>query len=238
MDKKNKPKIIASRSLIAVLCICFGILVSAQLRSLPERVSNPIAPYMSLKETKAELFTEQDQLKNEVKKLQETIRQTQKENEDIVLTKEEIKSLNTQKNLAGLTKLNGPGIIIKIDDSKTVSPNEESIVHAADLRDIINLLWGSGAEGIAINSQRIVLSSAIDCIVNTILINNVRITTPFQVEAVGNQELMSTNLKDKARLANLYSRVSSQNIIFDLQENNDITVPAFDGSFSINSGAN
>lgn len=238
MDRKKKTKVIALRSLIAVLCFGFGILISAQLRSLPQRISNPIAPYMSLKETKAELYSEQDQLKNEVSRLQESIRQTQRQNEDIVLTKDEIKSLNTQKTLAGLTKLNGSGVIIKLDDSKTANPTEESIIHAADLRDIINLLWGSGAEGIAINSQRIVLSSAIDCIVNTILINNARITTPFQIEATGDQELMFINLKDKARLTNLYNRVSSQNISFEVQKNNDITIPAFDGSFSINPGTN
>ncbi len=238
MDKKKTTKVIALRSLIAVLCVGFGILVSAQLRSLPDRISNPIAPYMSLKETKVELYSEQDQLKGEIKKLQQELGQTQRENEDIILTKDEIRSLNTQKTLAGLTKLNGPGIIVKLDDSKTASPTEESIIHAADLRDIINLLWGSGAEGIAINSQRIVLSSAIDCIVNTILINNVRITTPFQVEAIGDQELMILNIKNKDMLPNLYDRVSSQNIILEVQKNNDITVPAFDGSFSINSGAN
>lgn len=238
MDRKKTSKVIALRLLIAILCIGFGILISAQIRSLPARVSNPITPYLSLKETKDELYIEQDQLKNEIKKLQETIRQTQLENENTVLSKDEIKSLNNQKALAGLTKLNGLGVIIRLDDSKTASPSEEAIIHAADLRDIINLLWASGAEGVVINDQRIVLSSAIDCIVNTILINNVRITTPFQIEATGDQGSMFSALGDKTKLSNLYDRQSSQNIIFDIQKNDDITVPAFDGAFSINSSSN
>jgi uncharacterized protein YlxW (UPF0749 family) len=238
MNTKQKSKAIAIRSLIAVLCIGFGILISAQFRSLPARVSNPIAPYASLKETKEELYEEQDQLKNVVKSLQEEIRKAQEDNKNNILSKEELYALNSQKMLAGLTKLNGPGVIVKLDDSKASNASDQSIIHAADLRDIINLLWSSGAEGISINSQRIVTNTAIDCIVNTILINNVRISTPFQIEAIGNQEIMLASLRDKNKLSDLHSRVTTQGIIFSSYKNNDITLPAFDGSFGINSGPN
>lgn len=238
MNSKQTPKVIALRSLIAISCIGFGILITAQFRSIPARVSNPVAPYVSLKETRGELYTEQDQLRTEIKKLQDSIRQTQQENENNILTKDEIQSLNSQKNLAGLTKLNGSGVIIELDDSKKSSVSEDSIIHASDLRDTLNILWASGAEGIEINNQRIVVSTAIDCIVNTILINNVRITTPFRIEAVGNQQTMYNALKDRSVLVSLWSRVSGENITFTITKNNDITLPAFDGSFNINSASN
>jgi len=238
MKKTEIPKVIAIRLLIAIFCIGFGILISAQLRTLPERVTNPIAPYVSLNETKEELYTEQSQLKDEIKSLQQSIQDSQAQAENVVLSKEEITKLNYKKAQAGLTKLNGPGIIIVLDDSASGPATEESIVHAADIRDILNLLWGSGAEGIVINNQRVVLNTAVDCIVNTILLNNVRLATPFQIEAIGNQDLMYDKITNQKILTDLYKRKKDNGVIFDVRKNNDLTLPVFDGSLGADSNAN
>lgn len=238
MSKKDISKLISLRSLIAVICIGFGILISAQLRSIPDRISNPITPYSSLRETKDELYKEQDQLKSEIKSLQNSLQKAQAETENLILTKDEIKSLNQKKAIAGLTKLNGSGVIIKLDDSKNSNVTDESIVHASDLRDIITLLWASDAEAISINNQRVVINTAIDCIINTILINNVRITTPFQIEAIGDQRKMYENLTTNGFLNDLKQRQVKQGIVFEINRNSDITMPIYDGSYDINTSQN
>lgn len=239
MNKFQSPKVIAKRSLIAILAIGFGILISAQLRSLPSRkVLNPVAPYASLKETKEELYKEQTQLKDEIKSLQKSIENAQNESETTVLTKEELNLLNLKKAQAGITRLNGRGVIINIDDSKLNPPSEESIVHAADLRDIVNLLWASGAEGISINDQRVVLGTAIDCIVNTILVNNVRLSAPFRIESIGDQNHIYQNVNDKSLLASIHDRKKNQGLIFNASLNSDITLPVYDGYLDANGGAN
>lgn len=236
-SKKENAKVIATRSLIAILCILFGILIAGQLRSIPDRVTNPIAPYTSLKQTKEDLYTEQGQLKTEITNLQKSLSLVQASVDSTVLSKNEISALNYKKAQAGLTRLNGPGVIITLDDSDQKPATEDSIVHAADLRDAINILWGSGAEAIAINGQRIVANTAIDCIVNTILINNVRISNPFRIEAVGDQNLMYSNISDPASLRDIYNRKNKSGLKFDFSRNHDITVPMFNGSFDISLGA-
>lgn len=236
-EKIRKAKIVTIRYFVAILSMAFGVLITAQLRSTPERILNPIAPYASLKDTKEELYKEQNQLKDEIKNLQKSIEQTQKDSENISLTRNELSNLNEKKALAGLTKLNGPGVIVKLDDSTSGNISEDSIAHAADLRDILNLLWSSGAEAISINGQRIVTNTAIDCIVNTVLVNNVRLSTPFQIEAIGNQQHMYDRLNNPTVLANLYKRKADQGLIFEITKNNDITVPIFDGSFEIKTGS-
>jgi len=239
MNKFQSPKVIAIRSLIAILSICFGILISAQFRSLPNRkVLNPVAPYISLKETKEELYKEQSQLKEEIKSLQKSIEQAQDDSESTILTKEELNSLNRKKAQAGITRLNGQGVIITIDDSKISSPTDDSIVHAADLRDLMNLLWVSGAEGISINGQRVVLGTAIDCIVNTILVNNVRLSVPFRIEAIGDQNKMYQKLSDRSLLSNIYDRKKNQGLIYEFTTNSDITLPIYDGYFETSGGIN
>jgi uncharacterized protein YlxW (UPF0749 family) len=228
--KIKSAKVVATRSFIALLSVAIGVLITAQWRSIPERVTNPIAPYSSLKETKDALYSEQDQLKDEIKNLQLSIEKAQDQSQDITLTKKELSDLNSKKSQAGLTKLNGGGVIITLDDSKAGPTKEDLIVHAADIRDVVNLLWGSGAEGISINGQRVVINTAIDCIVNTILVNDIRLSTPFKIEAIGNQRLMYDRISDPQILINLHQR-KAQGLVFTINNNNDITLPVFDGSF-------
>jgi uncharacterized protein YlxW (UPF0749 family) len=237
MSKVKDSKIIASRSLIAIALIAVGILIMAQVRSIPERLSNPVASYSSLKETKQDLYNEQNELKKEIQDLQKNIDEEQNSIETSVLSKDQKEALNYKKAQAGLTKLNGKGIIIDLADS-TSDSSEDSIVHAADIRDIVNLLWSSGAEGVSINDHRIVLNTAIDCIVNTILINSSRISNPFKIEAVGNQSLMYEKIINRDYLKDLWKRSSNNGIKFNIRKNNDITLPVFDGAYDTNGVSN
>ena len=215
-----------------------GVLIAAQWRSLPVRVSNPIAPYSSLKETKEALYEEQDQLKSEIKDLQLQIERAQKDSEDIGLSKQQISELNYKKAQAGLTKLNGAGLIITYDDSSYGSLSADSIVHAGDLRDTVNALWGAGAEGISINGQRIVTNTAIDCIVNTILVNNTRISNPFRIEAIGNPDELYSQISNPRILTSVHDRKRDQGLIFEISKNQDITLPVYDGSFEVKTNLN
>lgn len=228
--KIKSAKVVAVRSFVALLSVAIGVLITAQWRSIPARVTDPVAPYSSLKETKNDLDTEQSQLKNEITKLQLSIAQAQSRSEDVTLTKKELSDLNIKKSQAGLTKLNGPGVIVTLDDSKSGPTTEDSIIHAADLRDVVNLLWESGAEGMSINNQRVVANTAIDCIVNTILVNDIHLTVPFRIEAIGNQSVMYERVSDSRILSNIHQRKST-GLDFNVKKNNDITLPVFDGSF-------
>jgi uncharacterized protein YlxW (UPF0749 family) len=236
-EKIEKGKAVAVRLTLALLSVVFGLLIAAQWKSPPTRVTDPVAPYASLKETRESLYADQGQLKQEIKSLQASIEKAQNESEDTALSKSEISSLNISKARAGLTKLNGRGIIITLDDSKNIVPSEDSIVHAGDLRDLVNLLWGSGAEAISVNGQRVVINTAIDCIVNTIMVNNVRLSAPFSVEAIGQQDQLFSRITNPTNLENLYKRRAS-GLIFNTEKNNDITVPVFDGSFEVKTEAN
>lgn len=234
-EKIAKAKSVSVRTLVALSGVVFGLLISAQFRSIPDRVINPIAPYTSLKETKESLYQEQSDLKANILELQKSIDSAEKSILEAKLSKVELANIKTKKAQAGLTKLNGPGIIIELDDSKKEQITEDSIVHAADLRDIINLLWSSGAEAISINNQRVVANTAIDCIVNTILVNNTRLTTPFKIEAIGDQNNMYEKIISPNNLAGLHDRQKENGLIFNTAKNNDITVPVFDGSFETKS---
>lgn len=226
----------AYQSLVLVLGLIFGILISAQWHSMPTRVTNPLAPYLSLKETRDLLQEEQLQLKNEIISSQNKINELQKTLKISSSHKEQLTQLDQQKQLAGLTALKGPGLVITLNDSKQGAVSDESIIHASDLRDTVNLLWGNGAEAISINGERIVTNTSIDCIVNTILINNTRLSTPFIVSVVGDQRSMIQAVRNRDNLSDLYRRKGDHGIVLEIIENNNIELPMFGGSFDIKSG--
>ena len=53
---------------------------------------------------------------------------------------------------------------------------------------LVNDLCIAGAEAISINGERIVSTSAITCIGNVIKINDEKVGTPFEIQAIGSQE--------------------------------------------------
>ncbi|MEI6498888.1 MAG: DUF881 domain-containing protein [bacterium] len=239
MDKLKHARSITILSLVAIICVIFGIMIAAQIRSIPDRITNPIVPYTSLKDTKESLYAEQKQLNNEIKSLQESIQAAQSQSDSTAISRNDLDTLQLAKARAGLTEVSGQGVIVTISDNNVGNISDSSIVHAADLRDIINLLWSSGAEAIAINDQRIVINTAIDCIVNTILINDIRLSTPFTIKAIGNSEILYDRLTNKSILKDIYTRKQKDGLIFDVEPKNSLNLSLFDGSFKFkNSSAN
>lgn len=228
---KFRTKALITRGLMAVIGIILGIFIMAQIKTLPTRnVVNPVRPIVSLKETREILYTEQADLKRELDSLQSKMDLQRSENNQS-LSADDLQVLKYKKAQAGLTRLSGPGLIITLDDSKDGPATNESIVHAADLRDIINLLWGSTAEAVSVNDERIVASTAIDCIVNTILINNTRISNPFVIKAIGDRGIMSARISDKNLLSDLYGRKST-GLVFDVQPSNQVVILPYSGVFN------
>lgn len=229
--KKVNLKILPARFIFIVLGVSIGLLVMAQLRTIPDRITNPATPVLSLRETRDILYKEQQDLNNEASKLQELNNSIQNEIKVKSLSQPELDHLQVEKALAGMTEATGPGVTIELNDSSQVTASEDAIVHAADLRDSINLLWNSGAEAISLNGQRIVFTTAIDCIVNTILINNTKITAPFIITAIGDSTRMKEGLASPLNLADIKNRSRYNALVFKSTQSSNLTVPAYKGSF-------
>ena len=101
--------------------------------------------------------------------------------------------LTQYQMLDGTQAVEGPGIIISIDDrsKKVLFP-----LRTDDLTRVINTLKLAGAEAISINGQRIVGTSAIvlsgssTILVNTVPINRAE-GIPYELIAIGNQDTLT-----------------------------------------------
>ncbi|MCX6807109.1 MAG: DUF881 domain-containing protein [Candidatus Berkelbacteria bacterium] len=219
--------------LLLLVGIALGLFLTAQWRAKPSRVTSPILPYTSLRETREILQSENENLKKQISDLQNQINQDQElVKKAKVTSSSSIDELERLKDQIALTSVKGDGVRIVLADSTSGSATTDSIVHASDLRDIINLLWSSKASAIAINDQRVSASTSIDCIVNTILINNARLTSPFKIEAIGKSSELFKTLTDPNILIDLQRR-TKLGLQFEVKTAKNITLPVFNGSYNI-----
>lgn len=102
--------------------------------------------------------------------------------------------LSQIRMMDGTQSLQGPGIVVTIDDrkqgQKVVFP-----LTTDDLTRLINTLKFAGAEAISLNGQRIVSSTALVLSgSSTILVNQVPINRPqgipYEIMAIGNQDTL------------------------------------------------
>lgn len=145
------------------------------------------------------------------------------------------RALDEQRALAGTVPVVGPGIEILLDDSnrQTILPSEDPdlyIVHEFQIRDIVNLLWGSGASAIAINGERFVNSTSVYCVGSTILINDTRTSPPYHILAVGDIDRMQRAFLDGSNLRDLKSRAQLYGLVVKVVRTGPMTIPAFNGS--------
>ncbi|MHB0868493.1 MAG: DUF881 domain-containing protein [Chloroflexota bacterium] len=145
--------------------------------------------------------------------------------------------LETQRMMAGLVPLAGPGVQVTLDDSsvKTIPSGEDAghyIVHDYDIRDVVSLLWQSGAEAIAIDGERIVASSSIYCVGSTILVNDTRMSPPYRIFAIGPPALEEA-LNSPARLQKLKQNARQYGVQLKISQAKEVQMPAYSGRFSI-----
>lgn len=219
--------------IMIILGIGVGILVMTQWKTPLTRVANPVTPYVALRDTRDDLTREQNELKNQITTLQNQITDKQNELKKYKTAKNTVEEVETDKVKVGLTELKGKGIVIALADAEKKEASLDSISHAADLRDIINLLWQSGAEAINVNGQRIVFNTSIDCIVNTILINSTKTIPPFEIKAIGNQKVLAGQINNPNNLKDIKKRAKSEGLIFNTSEKNDLVIAAYQGSYNI-----
>ena len=107
-------------------------------------------------------------------------------------------SLQEARTYAGLSEVTGPGVVVTLQDSKQqpmiAVDRENYLIHDRDINEVINELRSSGAEAIAVGSQRVVNSSAIRCVGPVAMVNDVKEGAPFIVRAIGNPDTILSAL--------------------------------------------
>ncbi len=123
---------------------------------------------------------------------------------------------------AGLAEMTGPGVVLQLYD-EVGGTNSVSIVHDADIRDVVNELFSSGAQGVSVGGQRLTASSSIRCSGSLIKVNDKLIpVNPVVIKAVGETGLLTSGL-DIIRTAMEIQR----GIKFEVTPVDSVTIPGY-----------
>ena len=143
-------------------------------------------------------------------------------------------ALSQARLLAGLTPVQGPGVVVTLNDSKKKMPAQlppgmapPNLIYNSDINQVVNELKAAGAEAIAINGQRLVATSYIRPAGPTILINSTPTVPPYVIKAIGDSKTL-------ASARNLRGGVTTQikaydPAMFSVGEAGTLTLPAYSG---------
>ncbi|MBL0887728.1 DUF881 domain-containing protein [Myceligenerans indicum] len=89
----------------------------------------------------------------------------------------------------GTTAVSGPGVVITLTDGGLAGDDRDQRVWDTDLQFVVNALWASGAEAVAVGGERLTAVSAIRSAGDAILVDLQPLNGPsYQVEAIGDTE--------------------------------------------------
>jgi len=223
---------------LALALMVLGFLIVAQARAEPSRVRYTTQERPPLVETATQLQAQQQQLTARILDLRSRIEQVETAaagNDSLVAGLND--RLQQVRLDAGLVALEGPGLVIQLEDSsQPIPPNGAAgdyMVGSSDLRDVINELWLDGAEAVAVNGERVTVTSALTDIGSSILLDGAYLQPPYQVVAIGPKDLYdrvtsSANFADFVR-----QRVQGFGIKLGAGALDSAVVPAYAGTVGL-----
>jgi len=146
--------------------------------------------------------------------------------------------INQLEQATGLTPVSGSALRISLDDAprdpgsplpEGVGP-DDLVVHQQDVQSVVNAMWRGGATAVQVMDQRIIGSSAIRCVGNTLLLQGQVYSPPFIVTAIGNTSELQQALKDEPGVLLYQEYVDRLNLGWDVSIMNQTTIPAWQGS--------
>ena len=137
------------------------------------------------------------------------------------------------------TKLTGPGLTVTLADpgvspnlsdvSKERIPGSRQVVLDRDLQLVVNSLWASGAEAIAVGGVRVGPNVTIRQAGGAILVDNQPISSPYVVTAIGPAHGMADAFERSDGFQRMRLLEASYGVGGTVSEGDTLTVPAASG---------
>jgi uncharacterized protein YlxW (UPF0749 family) len=147
----------------------------------------------------------------------------------------EQKKVDALQGPAGLSPVHGPGLTITLDDA----PDDalaaagdgvsQLLVHQQDIQAVANALWTGGAEAMTLQGQRVVATTGIKCVGNTVVLHGVPYSPPYRVSAIGPVGEM-LGAVDQSPYIGFYLDQVPKGLGWDVQVEPRLRMPGYDGS--------
>jgi uncharacterized protein YlxW (UPF0749 family) len=136
--------------------------------------------------------------------------------------------------------MTGPGLVIQLSDSSVAVPQgsdeTDYLVSGQDVRAVVDELWLAGAEGVAVNGERVTVSTAIVDIGGSVLVNSAYVAPPYQVSAIGAPDLFDRLTASPGFADFIRARAETFGIGVDYATPSAVDLPAYAGSVNLRYG--
>ena len=208
---------------LTFIFVIVGFILATEFRQEDE--AGNATPEQQIEELSLELF----KVEKERNDLQRKLTMLQEEYD---ISPEELLTMEDLRIKAGLTALEGNGVIVRMDDSnRDIKAGENPnlyVIHDEDLLRIVNELRAAGAEAISINGQRLIATSEIRCAGPTLSVNNVRSAPPFEIIAIGDKNSLENSIKMRGGVEDA---LKVWGIQLEVQSVENVYIPPYKGNF-------
>ncbi|MFJ4202048.1 DUF881 domain-containing protein [Streptomyces sviceus] len=158
-------------------------------------------------------------------------------------TKAEDDKLAALEDRAGTQKLKGKAVTVTLDDAP---PNATAklpgypepqpdylVIHQQDLQAVVNALWKGGAQGIKVMDQRLISTSAVRCVGNTLILQGRVYSPPYKIQAVGDPGKLKQALADSKAIQNYMVYVNVYGLGWNVADDGTVTLPGYSGTVDL-----
>jgi uncharacterized protein YlxW (UPF0749 family) len=142
--------------------------------------------------------------------------------------------------LVGTDPVSGPGLTVTLDDAKRTAASlpdgftaDDIVVHQQDVQSVVNALWAGGAEAMMIQDQRVIATSAVQCVGNTLLLQGRVYSPPYVIKAIGNTSSLKAALDRDPQVRIYREWVDAVGLGYDVATTDQADFPAYTGTIDL-----
>ncbi|MFP5282994.1 MAG: DUF881 domain-containing protein [Actinomycetes bacterium] len=231
-DRGPRQRRLTGRLLTAVVCAVSGLLIvisAANARGTdlrPGRNTDLVSLVEEQSRRNIELNARVTTLRAEVDRLAA-------EQEDAAAP-----DVSGPARLAGLNPVSGPAVTVTLSDAPaSVAANgvdpDLLVVHQQDIQAVANALWSGGAEAMTIQGVRVISTTGIKCVGNTVVLHGIPYAPPYVVSAIGDPARLRQALRDSETVQVYQQYVDAYGLGYREETAAHVTFPGFSGSVDL-----
>jgi uncharacterized protein YlxW (UPF0749 family) len=229
--RRNRNRRPLGRLLTGLICLLAGLMVVASAVNArgtdlrPGRNTDLVSLVQSQSRRNADLVREVSAVRARVDEIAVL------EGTDPVLQAE----LERTSAAAAFTAVSGPAVSVTLDDApETVAAAgvdaDLLVVHQQDIQAVVNALWSGGAEAMTIQGQRVISTTGVKCVGNTVVLHGIPYAPPYVVRALGDPDRLRAALAGSPSNQIYQQYVAAYGLVYREETVDRADFPAHQGS--------
>jgi uncharacterized protein YlxW (UPF0749 family) len=153
------------------------------------------------------------------------------------------KRVDRVREPAGFAPVRGPGLTVVLDDAPKSAivaaaepggvSEDELVVHQQDIQAVVNALWAGGAEAMTIQGMRVISTTGIKCVGNTVILHGVNYSPPYRISAIGSISELEASLDASTYVDAYKTYVAAYQVGYEVSSSGSLEFGGYDGSFAL-----